>query len=103
MRPASHLSIAYTLGSYNTARHFRIDHIVGSLAPGRYADVVLLSDAEQVRIDQVYADGIQVAKNYQTLVPVPHIDWPTWATKTVNLGGTISRRTFRSESPAGAR
>jgi adenine deaminase len=32
--------IAYTLGSYNTARHFRIDHLVGSLAPRRRGVVV---------------------------------------------------------------
>jgi adenine deaminase len=93
--------IAYTLGSYNTARHFRIDHIVGSLAPGRYADVVLLSDVEQVRIDQVYADGILVAKNYKPLLPVPHIDWPTWATKTVNLGGSITAGHFVVKAPPG--
>ena len=84
------LEIAYTLGSYNTARHFRIDHLVGSLTPGRYADVVLLSDPEKVKIKAVYADGIKVSEDYKMLVPVPKIDWPEWATKTVNLSGTSS-------------
>lgn len=88
------LHVAYTLGSFNTARHFRIDHLVGSLAPGRYADVVLLSDPERVAIEQVYADGIMVAEKYKPLLPVPKIDWPTWATKTVDLGGTITPEHF---------
>ena len=65
--------IAYALGSYNTARHFRIDHLVGSLTPGRYADVVLLSDPEQVKIKAVYADGAKVSEDYKMLVAVPKI------------------------------
>ncbi len=93
--------IAYTLGSYNTARHFRIDHLVGSLAPGRYADVVLLSDPERVTIDRVYADGLLVSENYKPVVPVPKIEWPVWATKTVDLGATISASDFVVAAPNG--
>jgi adenine deaminase len=92
---------AYALGSYNTARHFRIDHWVGSISPGRYADVVLLSDPVKVTIEAVYADGIKVAEKGRPLVPVPKIDWPAWATKTVNLGGTIEAGHFVIPAPAG--
>ena len=70
------IEIAYALGSYNTARHFRIDHLVGSLTPGRYADVVLLSDPAQVKIKAVYADGMKVSEDYKMLVTVPEIIWP---------------------------
>ncbi|MGA2811053.1 MAG: adenine deaminase C-terminal domain-containing protein [Candidatus Acidiferrum sp.] len=93
--------IAYVLGSYNTARHFRIDHLVGSLTPGRFADVVLLSDPEQVKIQAVYADGIKVSENYRMLVSVPHIDWPEWARKTVNLGRRIAAADFAVPAPPG--
>ena len=93
--------VAYTLGSFNPARHFRIDHLVGSLAPGRYADVVLLSNVEKVTIDRVYADGILVSQNYKPLLPVPKIAWPAWATKTVNLGGVIGADHFVIQAPAG--
>ena len=89
------------MGSYNTARHFRIDHLVGSLAPGRYADVVLLSDPEQVEIKLVYADGLIVSEDDKMLVPVPKIDWPRWATKTVHLGRKIEPRDFAVGAPAG--
>jgi adenine deaminase len=93
--------IAYTLGSYNTARHFRIDHLVGSLAPGRYADVVLLSDPDQVKIRAVYSDGIKVSEDYKMLVAVPEIEWPEWATKTVNLGRRIEASDFAVAAPIG--
>jgi adenine deaminase len=93
--------IACTLGSFNTARHFRIDHLVGSLTPGRYADVVLLSDPQKLVIEAVYADGKKVSEKGKSLVPIPKIEWPTWATKTVNLGGTITADDFKVAAPKG--
>ena len=95
------VEIAYALGSYNTARHFRIDHWVGSLTPGRYADVVFLSDPTKVVIDQVWADGKKVSARGKPLLPVPKIDWPEWATKTVNLGGKIEASHFVVPAPPG--
>jgi adenine deaminase len=92
---------AYVLGSYNTARHFRIDHLVGSITPGRYADVVLVSDPEKVKLKAVYADGIKVSEDYKMQVAVPKIDWPEWATKTVNLGRKITAEDFAIPAPAG--
>jgi adenine deaminase len=95
------VEIAYALGSYNTARHFRIDHWVGSIAPGRYADIVLLSDPKTVAIDQVYSDGIKVYEKGRMLVPAPKVDYPEWATKTINLGGKITADMFVVRAPAG--
>jgi adenine deaminase len=95
------VEIAYALGSYNTARHFRIDHWVGSIAPGRYADIVLLSDPKTVSIDQVYSDGIKVSEKGRMLVPVPKVDYPKWATKTIDLGGKITPDMFVVQAPPG--
>jgi adenine deaminase len=95
------MEIAYTLGSYNTARHFRIDHWVGSISPGRYADVVLLSDPGKVVIDQVYADGMKVSEKGRMLVPVPKIEWPEWATKSINFGGILEAEQFVLKAPEG--
>jgi adenine deaminase len=94
-------AIAYAMGSLNTARHFRIDHLVGSITPGRYADLVLLADIEKVVIDRVYADGKLVSVASRPILAVPKIDWPEWATKTVNLGGTIFADDFRVPAPEG--
>jgi len=95
------VEVAYSMGSLNTARHFRIDHWVGSIAPGRYADVVLLSDPKAVRIHSVYADGRLVSEGGRPLVPVPRIDWPDWATKTVHFGGPVSAADFAVRAPPG--
>ena len=90
---------AYCMGSLNTARHFRIDHWVGSLTPGRFADIVFLTDPAKVVIDQVYADGKRVSERGKPHLPVPKIDWPQWATKTVRLGGPITASHFALHAP----
>lgn len=95
------MEVAYTLGSLNTARHFRIDHLVGSITPGRYADLVLLSDPETVAIREVWSDGILVSRDGRPMVAVPAIDWPEWATRTVDLGGTITPAHFEVRAPEG--
>ncbi|XPE63349.1 amidohydrolase family protein [Shigella flexneri] len=41
------LHVAYRVASWSTARHFRSYHL-GLLAPGKQADIVLLSDARKV-------------------------------------------------------
>ena len=93
--------IAYQMGSYNTARHFHIEHLVGSIAPGRFADVVLLTDPETVAIDSVYASGQLAAKNGKYLLEVPKIEYPAWATNTVNVGRTLSGSDFQIAAEAG--
>ena len=56
------IEAAYMMASYNTARHFHVEHLVGSIAPGRYADVVLLDDPKTVSITRVIANGKLVSR-----------------------------------------
>ena len=93
-------TIAYQLGSYNTARHFHIEHLVGSIAPGRFADVVLLTDPENVAIDSVYASGRLAAKDGRYLLNIPEIQYPQWATNTLNVGRKLTAADFRIAAPA---
>lgn len=93
--------IAYQLGSWNTARHFHIEHEVGAIAPGRYADVVLLSDPKTVAIQRVYANGRLAAEGGKYLLPIPRIDYPDWARHTMNVGRELTAADFRIEAPQG--
>lgn len=77
--------IALQCVTINPARHMRLTPWVGSLAPGRYADVVLIRDPEDFRAEKVWADGREVAVGGRHTAEVPRIDWPVWATRTVNL------------------
>ena len=94
---------AFLMASYNTARHFNIDHLVGAIAPGRYADVVFLRDVNEVEIDRVYANG-RLASGYQDgdykyLLPIPKIDYPDWSKNTINIGRSLTAKDFSVKAP----
>ena len=86
--------IAIQLVTINPARHMRLTPWVGSLSPGRYADIVLLDDVDSLSIAAVWADGQQVSQGNDYLGTVPDIDWPDWASHTVNIGREITAADF---------
>jgi adenine deaminase len=93
--------IAIQCVTINPARHMRLTPWVGSIAPGRFADLVLLSDVETLTIEEVWADGRQVSEGKRYIEPVPAIDWPDWATGTIDIGGTVSARDFEIAAAPG--
>jgi adenine deaminase len=93
--------IAFQCVTINPARHMRLTPYVGSIAPGRFADVVLLDDVPGVGIDQVWADGRKVAERGRYTADVPDIDWPGWARRTVNIQRRIEAEDFRIAAAPG--
>lgn len=92
---------AIQLATINPARHMRLTPWVGSITPGRFADLVLLSDVETFEIDQVWADGKQVSHGKDYLSEVPKIDWPDWATNSVNVGRDLTAGDFAISAHSG--
>ena len=101
LRAGAPLEAAYAMASYYPARHWHIEDQVGSIAPGRYADVLLLSDPEEVAIEAVYSDGELVAEKGEYVGPIPEIDYPDWAHNTMNVGREITAADFEVRVPAG--
>ncbi|GGG19777.1 adenine deaminase 2 [Rhizobium wenxiniae] len=93
--------IAIQCVTINPARHMRLTPWVGSIAPGRYADIVLLSDVEKFEIAKVWADGKQVSEAKTYLPAVPKIDWPEWATNTINIGRDLTAEDFAIRAEPG--
>jgi adenine deaminase len=86
--------IAIQCVTLNPARHMRIDSWVGSLTPGRYADIVLLDDVSLLQIRAVYADGQLVAEADKYTGPIPKIEWPAWATETIHIHRDLTAKDF---------
>ena len=85
----------------NPARHMRLTPWVGSLAPGRFADVVLLDSVENLSIAEVWADGRPVSRGTDYIGPLPQIRWPDWASKTVNISRRIEAGDFAVRAEPG--
>lgn len=66
---------AYRMATLNPAMYYRIEHEVGSIAPGRRADVLLLADLAEPAPVWVMAGGRVVAEGGRLVAPFPRIDW----------------------------
>lgn len=53
---------AIKMCTFNTAQYFQRKHY-GAVAPGYHADLVVLSDLEQVKVERVYIDGSLAVDN----------------------------------------
>jgi adenine deaminase len=93
--------VAIQCVTLNPARHMRLTPWVGSLAPGRYADIVLMDDVEGIGIAEVWADGAPVSEGPRYTGPLPRIDWPDWATRTVTIGRALAAADFAIAAPEG--
>lgn len=93
--------IAIQCVTINPARHMRLTPWVGSIAPGRFADIVLLSDVQSFAIAEVWADGRQVSSGTRYIEKVPTISWPQWATDTVKTGGPLTPEDFAIPAESG--
>ncbi|MEK0165008.1 adenine deaminase [Phaeobacter sp. JH18-32] len=94
--------IALQMATINTATHFGLERDIGSITPGRRADVILTSDLKTLPIELVIARGEIVAKDGEITVDCPHLDWPETARGTVHLGHQLGAEDFEIAAPEGA-
>ncbi len=94
--------VALQMATVNTATHFGLERELGSIAPGRRADVILTSDLTTLSVEHVIARGVTVAKAGELLVDCPHLDWPDDTRATVHLGKSIQAADFQIAAPPGA-
>ncbi|SNS31519.1 adenine deaminase [Tropicimonas sediminicola] len=92
---------AIQMVTLNPARHMRLTPWVGAIAPGRYADLVLLDDVETISIAEVWADGRQVSHGKEYLLGVPRIERPERARASVRLPRELTAADFEIMAPDG--
>ena len=72
---------AIQMATLNVAEHFSIDGFVGGIAPGRYADLMIIPDVQTIEAQMVISNGKVVAEKGELLTaPRPH----TFSTQSLN-------------------
>lgn len=98
LRPMTALQMC----TVNAATHFGLEREIGSIAPGRRADVVLTDSLVAFRARTVICRGEVVAEGGEMLAPRPGFVWPAAAKDTVRLARAAAPEDFRIAAPAGA-
>src|SRR5688572_10113005 len=85
---------AIQMMTINTAEHFGLSKEMGMIAPGRWADVVLVKDLKNFKADMVIAKGQVVAEKGKWRVELPKFRYPSWATRSVKLKRSLRASDF---------
>lgn len=86
--------IAIQMATLNTAQHFGLERELGSIAPGRRADLIITSDLASLPIEMVFARGELLAQAGVLVADIPPFVYPASARDTVHLGRTLTARDF---------
>ena len=76
---------AIQMATINAALHFRLEQEIGSLSPGRWADIVLVERLERIEPRFVFFKGRIIAQEGQLLEPVPLSSYPDWLRHSVKV------------------
>ena len=85
---------AIQMVTINCAQCFHMDHELGSVAPGKCADIVLLSSLEDVKVETVIIDGKIVSANGKIIEEFPPYTYPGWVTDSIHIAGEITPASF---------
>ena len=85
---------AIQMMTLNTAEHFGVSREMGMIAPGRWADVVLVKDLNNFKAELVIAKGQVVAENGDWQVDLPAVKYPQWVKKSMKMKRKLTAQDF---------
>lgn len=86
---------AIQIATVNAARHFRVEDEIGSITPGRLADILLSPSLEDIQPSMVLFEGRVVSENGTMREPCQVQSYPDWIKDTVHLKKPVTADTFR--------
>ncbi len=93
---------AIQMATLNTAQHFGLERELGSITPGRRADIVISSDLVSLPIELVIARGEVLAQAGRLVAEIAPYAYPASAKGTVRLGKRLAAADFDIVGPPGA-
>jgi adenine deaminase len=77
--------LAYQMVTINVAEHFRLDHLIGCLAPGKMADMVIIPSPDDFSPRLVMCDGKVLYQDGKLMAEPKKIFFPEHMFHTVNV------------------
>jgi adenine deaminase len=90
---------AIQMATINVAQCFEMSQDLGSVSPGRFADILLISDLTRVKVEKVLINGQLVADKGRLLISVPKAAYSENVKDTVKLAKKLEAADFEIKSP----
>jgi adenine deaminase len=86
---------AIQMVTINTAQCFQMDQDLGSIAPGKCADIVFLDNLDDLNVTRVLIDGKLVAEDGHPCFDLAPFEFPDWVTHSMHMKQEITADSFR--------
>jgi len=85
---------AIQMATLNVAEHFSLDGIVGAIAPGRYADLLIIPDERTIKAQYVISNGQVIAQNGNLLVEPRKHSFSKQSMTSIHLSRKLNESDF---------
>ncbi|UZJ78687.1 adenine deaminase C-terminal domain-containing protein [Fictibacillus sp. KU28468] len=92
---------AYKMASYNIARYYGKEHILGMVAPGRVAHLNILDSVQHPNPESVLAKGQWIKRDGKVMEAGAPFPWSDYGMGPLELNWELSRKDFQFSSLAG--
>lgn len=89
---------AVQMATINVAECFGMSQDLGSVSPGKLADMLLLSDLSTVKVEKVFINGELIAENGNLCVQLPVVEYPEQVRQSVHLPKPLAAEDFTIHS-----
>ena len=89
---------AIQMATINVARYFKMEDELGSIAPGKCADIILLDNLERVESTDVMTGGEMIIKEKQFVIDFPSYAYPEPIKNSVHIGRKLTAEDFQTKS-----
>ncbi len=89
---------ALQMVTINPASYMGLENQIGSVSPGKFADIVILDDIQQFHVNSVITDGILVYSDNKLKWDFSEPIFPQWSIDTVKIPKLITPEIFRAST-----
>lgn len=93
--------MAIQMATINTAEYFGVGREIGSIAPGRFADILIVEDLRDFKAQKVIYGGKVVAQDGAVVTELPLMSYPEWVRNSVHLQHPLVAEDFQLAAPEG--
>lgn len=86
---------AIQMATLNVAEHFGLDHVIGGIAPGKIADMVIIPNPETIQAETVISNGQVISQDGRLQVSARRHVYSTKSLDTIRLPKKITAHDFK--------
>lgn len=91
---------AIQMATLNVAEHFSLDHLIGGIAPGHYADLAIIPDIDRIDAEVVISNGRIIVQNGNILIPPRKHSFSKESLNMIKLPRDLELSDFIIRAPA---